>query len=42
MNSRWYEVPKIVEWGANKLKKIKSSNLAPKVKKKIIKSFVYI
>jgi len=42
MDSRWYEVPKLVHWGVKKLQKIKQSNLKPKVKRHIIKSFTYI
>ena len=33
MDSRWYEVPKLVHWGVKKLQKIKQSNLKPKVKR---------
>ena len=42
MDSRWYEVPKIVSWGVKKMQKIKTSTLRPKIKKKILKSITYI
>lgn len=42
MDSRWYEVPKLVSWGIKKIKKIKQSSLRPKVKKKILRSITYI
>lgn len=42
MDSRWYEVPKLVHWGVKKLQKIKQSTLKPKMKRQIIKSFTYI
>jgi len=37
MNSRWYEVPKIVDWTVNKLMRIHNTNLNPKIKRKMIK-----
>jgi len=40
--SRWVEVPKLVNWGLAKLLKINTSKLRPKMKKKIIKNFTYI
>lgn len=42
MDSRWYEVPKLVTWGVKKIDRIKLSKLRPKVKKKILKSITYI
>ena len=42
MDSRWYEVPKLCHWGVKKLLKIKASALKPKVKRRIIKNFIYI
>lgn len=42
MDSRWYEVPKIVSWGVKKIVRIRESKLRPKVKKKILKSITYI
>ena len=42
MDSRWYEVPKIVSWGVKKIDRIRTSKLRPKVKKKILKSITYI
>ena len=41
-DSRWYEVPKLVNWGVKKIKKIQNSKLKPKLKKKIIKNCIYI
>ena len=41
-DSRWFEVPKLVNWGVKKMQKIKSSQLKPKIKRRIIKSFTYI
>jgi len=40
--SRWYEVPKLVNWGVKKLLRINQSKLRPKMKKRIIKNFTYI
>ena len=40
--SRWYEVPKLVNWGVKKIDRLKTSKLRPKMKKKIIKNFAYI
>ena len=42
MDSRWYEVPKLVSWGVKKIDRIRQSKLRPKVKKKILKSITYI
>mgnify|MGYP006089526649 CR=1 FL=1 len=42
MESRWYEVPKLVNWGVKKILKINSSSLRPKMKKKLIKSLCYL
>jgi D-alanyl-D-alanine carboxypeptidase len=42
MESRWYEVPKLVHWASRKLNKIYHSRLRPKMKKQIIKNFTYI
>ena len=42
MDSRWYEVPKLVAWGVKKMERIRQSKLKPKVKKKILKSITYI
>jgi len=42
MDSRWYEVPKLVSWGVKKIERIKQSKLKPKVKRKILKSITYI
>lgn len=42
MDSRWYEVPKLVAWGIKKVQKIKQSKMRPKIKKKILKSITYI
>ena len=42
MESRWYEVPKLVNWGIKKIQKLMNSNLRPKLKKKILKSITYI
>ena len=42
MDSRWYEVPKIANWGIKKMVKIMKSSLKQKAKKQIIKSFTYI
>ena len=41
-DSRWYEIPKLVNWGVKKMQKIKTSQLKPKIKRRIIKSFTYI
>ena len=40
--SRWYEIPKLSNWGVKKLSKINNSKLRGKMKKKIIKNFTYI
>ena len=40
--SRWYEVPKLVNWGVKKIDKLKQSKLRPKMKKRIFKNFAYI
>ena len=42
MESRWYEVPKLVNWGLKKITKLMNSSLRPKLKKKILKSITYI
>jgi D-alanyl-D-alanine carboxypeptidase (penicillin-binding protein 5/6) len=42
MDSRWYEVPKIINWGVKKIDRIRQSKLRPKIKKKILKSITYI
>ena len=42
MDSRWYEVPKLVAWGVKKIIRIQTSKLRPKVKRKIMKSITYI
>jgi len=42
MDSRWYEVPKLVNWGLKKIIKIETSTLREKLKKKILKSITYI
>ena len=42
MDSRWIEVPKIINWGIKKIQKIQKSNIKGKLKKKILKSITYI
>jgi serine-type D-Ala-D-Ala carboxypeptidase (penicillin-binding protein 5/6) len=42
MESRWYEVPKLIQWGLKKINKIKQSNLKSKLKQKILKNITYI
>jgi D-alanyl-D-alanine carboxypeptidase (penicillin-binding protein 5/6) len=41
-DSRWFEVPKLAYWGIKKYQKIKQSTLRPKIRRRIIKSFIYI
>jgi D-alanyl-D-alanine carboxypeptidase len=40
--SRWYEVPKLINWGVKKIQKIQASKLRPKMRRKLIKNFTYI
>ena len=41
MDSRWFEVPKLVSWGTKKIQRIQKSPIAPKLKKKLLKSIIY-
>lgn len=42
MDSRWYEVPKLVTWGIKKIQKIQQAPISSKLRQHLLKSITYI